>query len=146
MKRTDSLIVGRHSPERELRAVESSDAILTDTRPDCIPNQMPTCPGIPKRHSPVTRKMADGDLHGAFVQAGERAFPVRHPDHGWFDMRRGKQRFWGNILRRVDELIDNDVPIDVVLRIPTFLTAYIRERCIERDADKYSKPQERVTR
>lgn len=89
--------------------------------------------GIPKQESP-TRTMVDRELHGRFVQAADMAFR-RTPDHGWEDMRRKRQRFWGNLLRRIDQLIDAGIPMRVILTIPAVLAAYIRERCIERDAD-----------
>lgn len=90
-----------------------------------------SCAGVPKQLSPVTRQVADRELHALFTKGSDAHSPL---DDAWTDMRRKRSRFWGNLLRRVDQLVDWGVDPRLILMIPMVLEAYIRERLIERDS------------
>lgn len=58
------------------------------------------------------------------------------PDEGfhfWADLRRGRRRIWGGILRVVDQLIDRNMPEALVQMIPSILREYIHDRCADRN-------------
>lgn len=93
---------------------------------------------IPKRADSITREDVDRELHGSFLHASADLPKV--PSEYWFDLRRKRAKPWGNILKRIDELVDADVPVDRILPIGHVICAYAIERCMERDAEKYGRP------
>lgn len=93
---------------------------------------------IPKRADNITREDGDREMHTVFLRASGDLAKV--PSYYWYDLRRKRARPWGNILHRVDELVDAGVSVDKIVVIAETLKAYAIERCMDRDAEKYGRP------
>jgi hypothetical protein len=72
-----------------------------------------------------TRRRVDREMQTTLIQATSEM--ARQPSDGWYDMRRGRERWWGNLCRRIDELHSLNAPKDRVKMIARVLDAYIEE-------------------
>ena len=71
------------------------------------------------------RRRCDREMTGALIRATDHL--PSQPSEGWYDMRRGRERWWGNLCRRIAELHACNTPKERVDLIPAVLQAYIDE-------------------
>jgi hypothetical protein len=82
----------------------------------------------PVRGGEAARR-CDREVRGALVRATD-AIP-RPVDDAVYDLRRGRNRWWGSLLRWIDRVMESDPEgrHDATLeQIGHFLVAYVRER------------------
>lgn len=51
----------------------------------------------------------------------------RVPDWTFYDIRRGRRRVWGSLLRCIAKAIEHGAPRDVMLMIPQIIESFIDE-------------------
>lgn len=71
------------------------------------------------------RLAADREFHGAFVRMTREMPHV--PSYTFYDIRRGRRRVWGSLLRCIEEAINAGAGMDDMLRIPEVLEAFITD-------------------
>lgn len=85
----------------------------------------------PRRYVPDAHVLtADREMHGAFVRlpAGGRS----DESDLFYDVRRGRRRVWGSLLRAIDEAVENGAGLEELLAIPAVLESYVYDRLDER--------------
>lgn len=85
------------------------------------------------------RKRIDRELHGAVVRTearevarvvGDARFAAGAAEW-WSDLRRGRLRLYGGLLRYIDVKVALNTPREELRAIPRWIDAYICEQCNE---------------
>ena len=71
------------------------------------------------------RQATDRAMHTAFVRMTREMPHV--PSYTFYDIRRGRRRVWGSLLRCIEEAVSAGAGMDDMLRIPEVLEAFITD-------------------